>query len=120
MTTAVRFGGFRGDGGSGPRITPLREIDWEQYLRDPSGDTSSLSFVSGLILGAAIGILVALALAPQSGRRMVEQVWHTGIELGTRTRRSMINHDDHDEDETLADEAEQAETELMRRMHAQE
>lgn len=96
----------------------LREIDWDRHLRDTSGDTSSLSFLSGWLLGATVGLVVGLALAPQSGRRMVEQVWHTGIELRQRSIRPFATRDV--EEETLADEAEQAETELMRRLHRQE
>ena len=119
MATAMWFGGRGSERGEIPPLALLREIDWEEQLRDPSGDTSSLSFVSGLILGAFVGIVVALALAPQSGRRMVEQVWHTGIELGARTRRAVSSEDSGDE-ETLADEAEQAEADMMRRMHTQE
>lgn len=106
--------------GHGERPAPWeswREIDWERQLRDTSGDTSSLSFLSGFLLGAVTGLVIGLALAPQSGRRMVEQVWHTGIELRQRGARSFGTQDD---DETLADEAEQAETELMRRIHRQE
>lgn len=105
--------------GHGERLAPWgswREIDWDRQLRDTSGDTSSLSFLSGFLLGAVTGLIIGLALAPQSGRRMVEQVWHTGIELRQRGARSLGTHDD----ETLADEAEQAETELMRRVHRQE
>ncbi len=119
MGTANWFGGVRSDRGELPPLALLREIDWEEHLRDPSGDTSSLSFVSGLILGMVVGAIVALTLAPQSGRRMVEQVWHTGIELGSRTRRAVTSESSSDE-ETLADEAEQAEADMMRRMHTQE
>lgn len=96
----------------------LREIDWERHLRDTSGDTSSLSFLSGWLLGAGVGLIVGLALAPQSGRRMVEQVWHTGIELRQRGSRAAASREEAEE--TLADEAEQAETEMMRRVHRQE
>ncbi len=95
-----------------------REIDWQRQLQDTSGDTSSLSFLSGYLLGAAVGLLVGFALAPQSGRRMVEQVWHTGIELRQRGARQFGAR--AADDETLANEAEQAETELMRRVHRQE
>ena len=119
MGTAMWFGGRGNERGEIPPLAMLREIDWEEQLRDPSGDTSSLSFVSGLILGVVVGIVVALALAPQSGRRMVAQVWHTGIELGSRTRRAVTAGDTTNE-ETLADEAEQAEADMMRRMHTQE
>ncbi|HAX24338.1 MAG TPA: YtxH domain-containing protein [Thermomicrobiales bacterium] len=104
----------------GERSTPWetwREIDWDSTLQDTSGDTSSLSFVSGYLLGVAVGLIVGFALAPQSGRRMVEQVWQTGIGLRERGVRSFYAHVD---EETLVDEAEQAETELMRRIHRQE
>ncbi len=95
-----------------------REIDWDSQLQDTSGDTSSLSFVSGYLLGIVTGLIVGFALAPQSGRRTIEQVWHTGIELRQRGVRSFGAFGEPDE--TLADEAEQAETELMRRVHRQE
>src|SRR5436309_525149 len=86
-------------------LDALREIDWETHLRDASGDTSRLSFVSGLLLGLVFGALVALALAPQSGRRTRQQVRETGIELRARVpRRATLAPD-----ETLADEGEQAE-----------
>ena len=96
----------------------LREIDWDDYLGDPSGDTSSLSFVSGLILGLVVGVIVALLLAPQSGRRTVAQAWHTGIELRQRGVSRLSNAPPNDE--TLADEAEQSETDMMRRLHTTE
>jgi hypothetical protein len=92
----------------------LRSIDWERQLRDPSGDTALLSFSSGLLLGAFVGVVVALLLAPRPGRETREQVWHTGIELRARARSG------GDHDETLADRAEQAEVELLRRMTAPE
>lgn len=84
-----------------------REIDWDSQLQDTSGDTSSLSFLSGYLLGAIVGLIVGFALAPQSGRRLLEE-----IRRRSRTRAG--------DEETLADEAEQAETELMRRVHQQE
>jgi hypothetical protein len=68
-------------------LSLLREIDWEQHLQDPSGDTSSLSLLSGLGLGALVGVLVALLLAPQPGRQTREQIRHTGIELRARSAR---------------------------------
>jgi hypothetical protein len=68
-------------------LSLLREIDWEQHLQDPSRDTSSLSLVSGLGLGALVGVIVALLLAPQPGRQAREQIRHTGIELRTRSAR---------------------------------
>lgn len=107
--------------GHGERSAPWeawRDIDWDRQLRDTSGDTSSLSFLSGFLLGAATGLLVGLALAPQSGRQAVAQVWQTGIELRERGARTLHARDAADE--TLADEAEQAETEMMRRVHRQE
>lgn len=79
MTTAVRLD-TRG------ALSSLREIDWEQRLRDPSGDPSSLSFLSGLGLGALMGVIVALLLAPQPGRQAREQIRDTGIELRARFR----------------------------------
>jgi hypothetical protein len=96
----------------------LREIDWDDYLGDPSGDTSSLSFVSGLVLGMVVGVIVGLLLAPQSGRRAVAQAWHTGIELRQRSTGRWVS--DPPSDETLADEAEQSEADLMRRLHTTE
>jgi hypothetical protein len=68
-------------------LSALREIDWEQQLRDPSGDTSSLSLLSGLGLGALVGIIVALLLAPQPGRQAREQIRDTGIQLRARSAR---------------------------------
>jgi gas vesicle protein len=94
----------------------LREIDWETQLSDPSGDTSRLSFVSGLLLGLVFGTLVALALAPQPGRRTRQQVWETGIELRARAphRRPPAA------EETLAEEGAQAEIDVRRRLTANE
>jgi hypothetical protein len=109
MTTAGRLD-TRG------ALSALREIDWEQHLRDPSGDTSSLSLLSGLGLGALVGFLVALLLAPQPGRQAREHIRDTGIELRTRSARWRAGLNDHDADATLADEAENAEVELLRRM----
>ena len=80
MTTAGRLD-TRG------ALSTLREIDWEQYLRDPSGDTSSLSLLSGLGLGALVGAIVALLLAPQPGRQAREQIRDTGIQLRTPSAR---------------------------------
>ena len=76
-------------------LSLLREIDWEQQLRDPSGDTSSLSLLSGLALGALVGLIVALLLAPQPGRQAREQIRDTGIEL--RARYTGGRHDDLDD-----------------------
>ncbi len=53
MTTATRLD-------TGAALSSLREIDWERHLRDPSGDTSSLSLLSGLGLGMLVGIVVAI------------------------------------------------------------
>lgn len=108
MTTAVRLD-TRG------ALASLRDIDWERYLRDPSGDTSSLSFLSGFSLGALAGLVVALLLAPQPGRQAREQIRDTGIELRARSARWRAGfYGDHDA-ETLADEAESAEVEMLRR-----
>jgi hypothetical protein len=96
-------------------LSALRDIDWEQYLRDPSGDTSSLSFLSGLGLGALVGTVVAVLLAPQPGRQAREQIHHTGIELRARSARWRSGFDDDPNAETLADEAESAEVDLLRR-----
>lgn len=99
-------------------LAALRDLDWEAHLSDPSEDTSALSFLSGFGLGALIGVIVAVVLAPQAGRRIREQVWHTGIELGqrgSRLRHRPETTDDAD-DHTLAEEGERAEVELMRRM----
>lgn len=66
--------------------------DLAARLHDPSADTSSLSFVSGVLLGLVVGVLVALALAPQSGHNTRQQVWDTGIELrGRRGRAASLN-----------------------------
>jgi gas vesicle protein len=103
-------------------LAALRDVDWEQYLHDPSEDTSALSFLSGFGLGTLIGVIVAIMLAPQPGRRVREQVRHTGIELGQRgsrlRRRASARRDDGDD--TLAEAGERAELELMRRMVATE
>jgi hypothetical protein len=69
------------------RLAALPGLDAQQFvaqLHDPSGDTSSLSFVSGLLLGSAIGVLVALLLAPRAGRRTRQLAWETGIQLRGR------------------------------------
>lgn len=107
MATAVRLD-TRG------ALSSLRDIDWERHLRDPSGDTSSLSFLSGLGLGTLVGFLVALLLAPQPGRQAREHIRDTGIELRTRSARWRAGFNDDDR-ETLADEAESAEVALLRR-----
>ena len=109
MTTAVRLD-TRG------ALSTLREIDWEQYLGDPSGDTSSLSLLSGLGLGALVGAIVALLLAPQPGRQAREQIRDTGIELRARSARWRAGLSEADATKTLADEAENAEVELLRRV----
>lgn len=62
--------------------------DLAARLHDPSADTSSLSFVSGALLGLVVGVLVALALAPQAGRHTRQHVWDTGIELRGRRGRA--------------------------------
>jgi gas vesicle protein len=102
------------------RVPGLLDLDWERHLSDPGGDTSALSFLSGLGLGTLVGVLVALLLAPQPGRQIREQVRHTGIELRSRAPhrapRSSATSPDLPTSETLADEAEHAEVELMRRM----
>jgi hypothetical protein len=99
-------------------LAALRDIDWEQHLRDPSEDTSALSFLSGFGLGALVGIVVAIILAPQPGRRIREQVRDTGIELGQRGSRlrQRASGGRGGGDDTLAEEGERAEVELMRRM----
>jgi len=109
MTTATRLD-TRG------ALSSLRDIDWEQRLRDPSGDTSSLSLLSGLGLGALVGFVVALLLAPQPGRQAREQIRDTGIELRARSARWRSGFSDDPDAETLADEAESAEVELLRRV----
>jgi hypothetical protein len=100
-----------------PRLPALRDLDWDTHLQDTAGDTSALSFLSGFGLGSIIGVIVALLLAPQTGRQIRQQVRHTGIEL--RSRASHL-HRDTTPDETLADEAEQAEVELLRRVTNQD
>jgi hypothetical protein len=70
------------------QIDSLRDFDWEQYTSSDD-DTSSLSFVSGMLLGLIVGTIVAILLAPQSGSDTREQVVQTGIEL--------LPHDDEDE-----------------------
>lgn len=102
----------------GSRTVPwdsLREIDWDNQLRDTSGDTSSLSFVSGMLLGTAIGLLAGFILAPRSGKQTINQLRQTGSEL-----RSRGQHGRNEHDETLAEQGEEAETEMMRRVHRQE
>jgi len=93
----------------------LREIDWDNQLRDTSGDTSSLSFVSGVLLGTAIGLLAGFILAPRSGKQTINQLRQMGSELRSRDQHARDNHN-----ETLAEQGEEAETELMRRVHRQE
>ncbi len=63
------------------QLAALREVDWESYVSDTSGDTSTVSFFSGLLLGLIVGTIVAVFLAPQSGKNTREQVKQTGIEL---------------------------------------
>ncbi len=100
-------------------LSSLRDIDWEQYLRDPSGDTSSLSLLSGFGLGALVGFFVAWLLAPQPGRQAREHIRDTGIELRTRSARWRTGLSGDADAETLADEAESAEVDLLRRMSPQ-
>jgi hypothetical protein len=95
------------------RLAALREIDWDTQLHDPSGDTSSLSFLSGFGLGTLIGIIVAIALAPQSGRRVREQVRQTSIQL---RHRSLSGPAAELHDATLAEEGERAEVDVRRRL----
>jgi len=97
-------------------LSSLRDIDWEQHLRDPSGDTSSLSFLSGLGLGALVGLFVALLLAPLPGRQARAHIRDTGIELRARSARWRAGFNDDPDSETLADEAESAEVALLRRL----
>lgn len=106
MTTAVRLD-TRG------ALSSLRDIDWEQHLRDPSGDTSSLSLLSGLGLGALVGFIVALLLAPQPGRQARKHIRDTGIQLRARSARWRAGATG--DTTTLAEEAENAEVELLRR-----
>ncbi|MGH9175900.1 MAG: YtxH domain-containing protein [Vicinamibacterales bacterium] len=113
MTTALRLDA------RGP-LTTLRDIDWETRLRDPSGDTSSLSFLSGFGLGALVGLVVALLLAPQPGRQARGQIRDTGIELRARSTRWRARFDHDPNAETLADEAEAAEVDLLRRTRQQD
>ena len=63
------------------QLDALRGVDWRDHVSDSSGDTSSLSFFSGLLLGLLVGAIVAVFLAPQSGSNTREQVKQTGIEL---------------------------------------
>lgn len=99
-----------------PKLPSLRELDWDMHLQDAGGDTSALSFLSGFGLGSIIGVIVAILLAPQSGRQIREQVRHTGIELRSRAAHLQPRTVADAADETLADEAEQAEVKLLRRM----
>jgi hypothetical protein len=101
------------------RLAALRDVDWEQHLRDPSEDTSSLSLLSGFVLGLVVGVIVALLLAPQPGRETREQVLQTGIQLRTRGARRQDGSADASP-ATLAGEAEQAEVDVLRRMAADE
>lgn len=100
-------------------LSSLRDIDWEQYLRDPSGDTLSLSLLSGFGLGAVVGFFVAWLLAPQPGRQARGQIRVTGIELRARSVRWRTGLHGNLDEETLADEAEQAEVVLLRRLSPQ-
>jgi hypothetical protein len=50
------------------RLAALREIDWDTQLQDTSGDTSALSFFSGVCFGLLVGVIVALLLAPAGGQ----------------------------------------------------
>lgn len=45
---------------------------------------STLSFVSGMLVGAALGAGVALLFAPRSGRRTRQKLRHAATELGDR------------------------------------
>jgi hypothetical protein len=65
-------------------LSALREIEWEAYLRDPSGDTSALSFFSGFGFGLLVGAIVAILLAPAAGRTIRQQLYKTSIELRER------------------------------------
>ncbi|MCO5177793.1 MAG: YtxH domain-containing protein [Thermomicrobiales bacterium] len=102
----------------GSRTVPwesLREIDWDNQLRDTSGDTSSLSFVSGMLLGTAIGLLAGFILAPRTGKQTIDQLRQSRSDVRSRIRQTRDEHE-----ETLAEQGEEAETEMMRRIHRQE
>jgi hypothetical protein len=107
------------DAGIGRMLrTSLPDVDWgevERHLRDTSGDTFWPSFVSGVALGGLIGALVALVLAPRTGRNTRRQVWETTIELRSRAPKLRAGPGE-EVSETLADEAAQAEIEMVRRL----
>jgi len=110
---------IRMTGEARPPVPTLRNLDWETHLQDAGGDTSALSFLSGFGLGSIIGVLVAILLAPQSGRQIRQHVRHTGIELRSHAPHLHRPDTGGEDGETLADEAEQAEIELLRRMTSQ-
>jgi hypothetical protein len=89
------------------RVVPGRQTE--------DNDASSLSFLSGLIFGLVVGIVVAFGLAPQSGRRTRQTVWETGIELRARAPHWRRANADASDD-TLADEAERAEVAMHQRL----
>lgn len=98
-----------------PGAPSLLDLNWEAHLRNTGDDTSALSFLSGFGFGSIIGVFVALLLAPQTGRQIRQQVRHTGIELRGRAPHRHAHGASDAPSDTLADEAEQAEIELMRR-----
>lgn len=96
----------------------LPDVDWDQverYLTDSSGDTPWPSFASGLLLGAAVGAIVAFALTPLDGRSMRRQMSGTARAVSARVPRRQSGLD-----ETLIDAAEQAEVDLLRRLSSTE
>ncbi len=62
-------------------VPGVRRSGWRSYARDISGDTSRLSFVAGLLLGIAIGIVVALAMTVRPRNRQAEEVDLIAMEL---------------------------------------
>jgi YtxH-like protein len=53
-------------------------------LRQPDEDAGIERFVTGLLLGVALGFGLALLLAPKSGEEMREDLMQRGIELRDR------------------------------------
>src|SRR6267378_3967984 len=64
----------------GDAVSALRRT----RLRQPDEDAGIERFVTGLLLGVAIGFGLALLLAPKSGEEMREDLMQRGIELRDR------------------------------------
>src|SRR3979411_900053 len=57
---------------------------WRRTRRPQASDTGAERFVTGLLIGVAVGFGLALLLAPKSGEEMRDDLMQRGIELRDR------------------------------------